>query len=313
MRNIVVILCLSLSFASNGQDIEYVRKQASELAAPEMNGRGYVDKGLSRAADHIDEEFVALGLKPIGEGYRQEFIHDVNTFPGDMLIKVGEKELVPGEDFLVEPNSPKIKGKFKAVVIDGEEFAAQGDPKKLFGPCEDCVLVIEMSGVESKETRSQAYKMRTLLRMTHPVIWSSDEKLTWAVGEIQIPNALIEMRSGIIKDGDEISFDICAKLKRKFKSENIIGAVKGTLYPDSFVVFTAHYDHLGMMGEEATFFGANDNASGTAFILAWPSTMPLSQLSIPRSSSLLRLRKQDLSALSISLIIRSSTSAASAS
>ena len=35
---------------------------------------------------------------------------------------------------------------------------------------------------------------------------------------------------------------------------------------DSFIVFTAHYDHLGMQGN-AIFPGASDNASGTSMVL----------------------------------------------
>lgn len=268
MRNALVFILICVSHWSSAQDLDYVREQAARLSAPSMSGRGYVDKGVERAADLLAKEFSALGLEPLSTAYRQVFEHDVNTFPGDMLIRVGEKVLVPGEDFLVEPNSPKIKGRYKAVVVDGKEFASQDGPQKLFDPCKNCVFVIEMSGIESKEIRAQAYKMRMLLRMTQPVIWSSNEKLTWSVGGSQLPHPLIEMRSGLVKDGDEVVFDICAKLKRKFKSENVIGAIQGTVYPDSFVVFTAHYDHLGMMGDDATFFGANDNASGTAFLLS---------------------------------------------
>src|SRR4030095_9120627 len=48
---------------------------------------------------------------------------------------------------------------------------------------------------------------------------------------------------------------------------NVLGMVPGTLYPDSFIVFTAHYDHLGRMGKKALFPGANDNASGSAMII----------------------------------------------
>jgi aminopeptidase YwaD len=43
--------------------------------------------------------------------------------------------------------------------------------------------------------------------------------------------------------------------------------VKGAKYPDSFLVISAHYDHLGKMGEETMFPGANDNASGVAMML----------------------------------------------
>jgi Zn-dependent M28 family amino/carboxypeptidase len=46
-----------------------------------------------------------------------------------------------------------------------------------------------------------------------------------------------------------------------------MGMVRGTAVPDSFIAVTAHYDHLGRMGFDATFPGASDNASGTAMML----------------------------------------------
>jgi Zn-dependent M28 family amino/carboxypeptidase len=50
-------------------------------------------------------------------------------------------------------------------------------------------------------------------------------------------------------------------------TQNVVGMIKGKLQPDSFIVFTAHYDHLGMMGKDVIFPGANDNASGVAMML----------------------------------------------
>ena len=47
----------------------------------------------------------------------------------------------------------------------------------------------------------------------------------------------------------------------------MIGYVEGK-NSDSTIVFIAHYDHLGMLGPDATFNGANDNASGTAMLLS---------------------------------------------
>jgi len=47
-----------------------------------------------------------------------------------------------------------------------------------------------------------------------------------------------------------------------------LGFINGTETPDSFIVVTGHYDHLGMMGKDACFYGANDNASGVAFIMS---------------------------------------------
>lgn len=48
---------------------------------------------------------------------------------------------------------------------------------------------------------------------------------------------------------------------------NVLGFVRGTDSPDSFVVITAHYDHLGAIGPDYYFPGANDNASGTAMLM----------------------------------------------
>jgi hypothetical protein len=48
---------------------------------------------------------------------------------------------------------------------------------------------------------------------------------------------------------------------------NVIGVVRGTELPDRYIVVTAHYDHLGIRNGEI-YNGADDNASGTAALLA---------------------------------------------
>ena len=48
--------------------------------------------------------------------------------------------------------------------------------------------------------------------------------------------------------------------------ENVVGMVRGTEYPDQWIVVTAHYDHEGIENGEI-FNGADDNASGTAAII----------------------------------------------
>ena len=47
---------------------------------------------------------------------------------------------------------------------------------------------------------------------------------------------------------------------------NVIAKVEGRRH-DSCYVFTAHYDHLGNLGKDVYYAGANDNASGTAAIV----------------------------------------------
>jgi hypothetical protein len=50
------------------------------------------------------------------------------------------------------------------------------------------------------------------------------------------------------------------------KTANVIGIVEGTDLKNETVVIVAHYDHLGMKGGEI-FYGADDNATGTAAIM----------------------------------------------
>ncbi|MBP5527260.1 MAG: M28 family peptidase [Bacteroidales bacterium] len=49
-----------------------------------------------------------------------------------------------------------------------------------------------------------------------------------------------------------------------YRSQNVCGYIPGKT--DTMIVFTAHYEHLGMHGD-TIFYGAHDNASGTATVM----------------------------------------------
>ncbi len=57
---------------------------------------------------------------------------------------------------------------------------------------------------------------------------------------------------------------------RRTTSNNVVGVLRGTKRPDEYIVYTAHWDHLGRApaGEGDTVFnGAVDNATGTAGLI----------------------------------------------
>jgi len=54
------------------------------------------------------------------------------------------------------------------------------------------------------------------------------------------------------------------------RGANILGVVPGRVFSGRFIVVSAHYDHLGMRGSQI-YNGADDNASGTAALLALAS------------------------------------------
>jgi len=53
-------------------------------------------------------------------------------------------------------------------------------------------------------------------------------------------------------------------------ANNVIGILCGKSKPEEFVIFSAHYDHIGFAkkGEDKIYNGANDDASGTTAVIA---------------------------------------------
>ncbi|HWK99446.1 MAG TPA: M28 family metallopeptidase, partial [Parapedobacter sp.] len=54
---------------------------------------------------------------------------------------------------------------------------------------------------------------------------------------------------------------------RKSTSNNVLGKIQGSKYPDEYLIYTAHWDHLGVgepIAGDSIYNGAIDNASGIA-------------------------------------------------
>jgi len=70
-------------------------------------------------------------------------------------------------------------------------------------------------------------------------------------------------------------------------SQNILAYIEGSEFPNEVIVISAHYDHLGMKGEEV-YNGADDNASGSSAVmeLAQSFQMAKKQVNGPKRSIL---------------------------
>jgi hypothetical protein len=226
---IILILMFATSVAF-GQDIAFARKIVDTLASPYFWGRGYTKDGLKKTADFLKNEFRSYGLKPlVGDSYFQEFTFQVNTFPGEMKVSVNGLRLQPGKDFIVGAESKGAKINTKLVKTDNTHYQ---DDK-------------------------------------HRIIVSLEDKLTWSVSQWPLKYTSIKIDKRAIKLAPkQININIENKVLSHFKANNICGIVKGKLNPDSLIVITAHYDHLGGMGRDTYFPGANDNASGVALLLS---------------------------------------------
>ncbi|MFQ5627386.1 MAG: M20/M25/M40 family metallo-hydrolase [bacterium] len=96
---------------------------------------------------------------------------------------------------------------------------------------------------------------------------------TGSVGN-KIAGAFIEQAFQKIKlqpFGDSFRHDFTFKSRRdstkSFEGVNFVGYLKGKTQSDSFIVVTAHYDHLGVR-DSLIYNGADDNASGVGAVLA---------------------------------------------
>ena len=97
------------------------------------------------------------------------------------------------------------------------------------------------------------------------IIFLSDKNLIFSVSTFQMSLCIIQIkRSSFPMHAKVLLVDIQSKLLLHH-ARNIIGFLPGRL--DTCIVLTAHYDHLGQMGKNTWFPGANDNATGTAMLL----------------------------------------------
>ncbi|NQY05506.1 MAG: M28 family peptidase [Flavobacteriaceae bacterium] len=76
------------------------------------------------------------------------------------------------------------------------------------------------------------------------------------------------------------SFDFKGKSHHDKPTEvtahNVLGFIKGSKYPDQYIVLGAHYDHLGVK-DGKIFNGADDNASGTCALFSLASYLKENQ------------------------------------
>lgn len=85
--------------------------------------------------------------------------------------------------------------------------------------------------------------------------------------------------------GAQISFDLQQEI-REVESRNVVAKLEGARRPDEYIVYTAHWDHLGMdetLEGDQIFSGALDNASGTATVLTIAEAFTLLQRRPDRS------------------------------
>ena len=273
----ITVICLFYTIKIQAQtaafDSAYARQMVDTLASPFSLGRGYYRNADENAANIIATEFYKMKVEPFEKNnYYQQFHFSVNTFPHTVSVALKKRLLKPGADFIVSPETPATKGTYKVVWCDSntinnraklDKFISKKYPKKF--------VLFNMKGVNDETTKKIVGKAIADNTIGAKGVGQIKDKLTWSVSTTVDNYPTVEFLTGVItkkKEAKKISVDIETQFYDDYTGRNVLGFVKGTEVPDSFIVFSAHYDHLGIMGTEAIFTGANDNASGCAMMLS---------------------------------------------
>ena len=251
--------------------IDEVRRITESLCSPEFHGRGYVNKGDSIAAAFLVNEFRKLGVKSYKKTYEQSFKLNVNTFPGKMNVRQNGKELTAGLHYSVDPSSRAYQGVLIPMEIPTHEVMnfdyirrsiteVQSDSAEANALLFDCT---EVSGDTLKLVKSITRELAEIV----PVIELVNKKFTWSVGRSQKFFPFLQIQDTVFDKQTPIELDIEAEFIENYTSQNVIAYIPAKKKCSKTILFTAHYDHLGRMGADTYFPGANDNASGTAMLI----------------------------------------------
>lgn len=276
MKFLPIFLFL-LSQALQAQTMEDARRNLAALCSPDFHGRGYVQEGERKAAEYIAAEYKAIGLKPLAAaGYFQPFTITANTLPGKMKVCLDKTKLMAGKDYLVHPDAPTVKGSYKTVILNKATMSDVNAMVKFLMDAKGKMVVIDLAEFDKKkkEDKDMLGEVEDMLKYSKEttiagVVEIADDKLVWFPSPNQAARPLlIIQRSAMPKTFKKVTLDIEAKYLAACQSQNVLGMLEGTAQPDSFVMVCAHYDHLGRMGADTYFPGANDNASGTTLMMS---------------------------------------------
>lgn len=284
VRALVASILLLIAQRGNAQeDTGSIKHQLQEyiakLTSPEMQGRGYVAHGQENAAAYIEQVFKQIGLAPLPawRQYTQRYTFPVNTFPARMLLQVDGETLKPGRDYLTDAASAPYCGITSPIAsIDLATIANENGWERKKATLEKSHIWL----LRNRDSLCNRLKIRHgQFAASLPAgcyLIPEQNKQMWTVADNQMAATIMYVQDSVLSAQPEKAA-VCVDAKEdKSNSVNVAGYVAGEIQ-DSFILITAHYDHLGKMGANTYFPGASDNASGTAMMLwlaSWFSKHP---------------------------------------
>lgn len=267
-----MLICLCATPKSMAQqEKKWIKQRIITLSGSTYHGRGYVSKGAEKTANYLAKSFKEFGLRSFNadSNYLQSYTFTVNTFPNAMYLKLNKTDITPGADYIVNAASSGCDvAHLKTKRIDlkkVKDSAAWQKVKQQFDGSRAYVLkhydTVQKYLQLNRRTLAKALPKGIYILPIHG-------KMIWTVAQDTTAATMFYVQDTILpRKVKHITATVQNKLEHDYKSHNVVGVVPGTAQPDSFILFTAHFDHLGRMGRSTMFPGAHDNASGTAMML----------------------------------------------
>lgn len=261
---LMLLFVASLTQAQNINKIitkKYVDNLIKTLASDDMQGRRTFTPGIDKAATFIENEFKQIGLKPLeGQtGFRQTF-YKYQIKPASTTVTI-DGQAVEAEKTFVYGNSKEQLSLTKAT-SDGW---IKLDPNKEFIP-------------QFREITRAGKKQLVLVDVKFVDVFNR-LKNQMANGSI-VDEADLTNPKGtpivLVLDKDTVASDFNVEVKNtitKMPLFNVAGIIPGKSKAKELVIFSGHYDHMGItkpkeLGADSIMNGADDDASGTSAMIA---------------------------------------------
>lgn len=252
---ISILLGINSSFGQqNGNIVElkFIERVLNGLASDEMRGRHAFTPDAERAADFIANEFKEIGLKTYeNNSYKQSFVMNKVSRVGESITL--DKKTLAKDDFLILGNATKLSWNQGSKIKTGK---------------------ISKSDDFAKKFRSYANSNENIIIEVDPSFASYITRFNKIYGKDNVVPNRVEngpTKVFIVSESLPKNFQISYENKiQPFTMSNVVGVIPGKTNPDEYVVFSGHYDHIGILepvGQDSIANGADDDASGiTAMI-----------------------------------------------
>ena len=258
-----------------------LKADVSFLASDALEGRGTPSRGLDIAAEFIASEFRRAGLDPAGDdGYFQTAEFEQVTASDQGLTLAAEAN---GETVRAQAGSVRLLvaaggdcDRLPVVRATADQPAALESLAR--GAARGKALVVEVG----EGRRPQMRRVFQLADRLEPEMVLFLGKLDSGPGQAErlrqasdreplkpwVSTSDAAFRKAVLAPGARVSAHIPAPKATPVKLRNVIGVLRGgdAGLRDSYVLVTAHYDHLGVAGGDV-YNGADDDASGTASVI----------------------------------------------